>query len=367
MRAEWPAGCGRLRENGRAPSVSSSSLPAHEEDKRHFVSIGVLAVFPDLPLEEGKTKTSTPNPGSFETSYPSSQNLHIPLLDQTLNIAFTHEKLAVLGEVQTSILGLNLPRVAQHPHIDENVLRRLQAARQVDVGPLPLVLRQQLTVLVHVLLLFGREGGSSVVGRTGTRSRSRPRTENILPIPDHLLEFVRAGAVVGQQAAFVATHAEVVDHQRTGGGGVFGWVEGGFDLCAVATVDVAGLCGGGRVAVVREDEGVLFVQVSHFFCDGLDGYAGVWGQVGQVLGAFGVGDQFGGLLAVHCSLRAMAVRVPFGDVCFSFFLLFPFLGLFVRYLFGNTEVARLERVRRRCQDPCLSSQRQHSLALPPST
>ena len=46
---------------------------------------------------------------------------------------------------------------------------------------------------------------------------------------------------------------------------------------------------------------VFFVQVSDFFCHGLNGYAGVWGQVGQVLGAFGVGDEFGGLFAVHGS------------------------------------------------------------------
>lgn len=228
-----------------------------------------------------------------------SQNLHIALLNQTLNIALADEELAVLGQVQTAVLRLNLSRVPQNADVDEDLLRRLQAAREVDVGPLAFVLREKLRVLVNVLLLFCRKRRR--VGRTVRVSRGTG-TEDILPVPDHLLEFVCAGAVVGEETALVAAHAEVVDHERARGGGVFGRVERGFDLRAIA-----GLCAGG--AEVGQDLAVLAVQVADFFGHGLNCGAGVGWQVGEVLDAFGVHDEFVGLLAVH--FRHLNIRSQF--------------------------------------------------------
>ena len=131
----------------------------------------------------------------------------------------------------------------------------------------------------------------------------------------------------------------MIDHQRARGGGVLGGVEGGFDLGAVAALEIAGLRGGGGVGVGGEDVRVFFVQVADFFGDGLDGYTGVWGQVGQVLGAFGVGDEFGGLFAVHFFLRALGN--PF--VRLMFFSLERSVQGFVWSVLPEAQKSRLER------------------------
>lgn len=271
---------GRLRLCGNVASMIFQSFEIAQEtriDRRDLAALNLIL----------KKHPSALSPHSF-------QHLHIPLLNQTLNIPLPDKKLTIPRQVQTAILRLNLPRVPQDPYIDENIPRRLQTARQIHIRPLALVLRQQLAVLVHVLLLLGGEGGGVRRGGAGwcCSFACWPRGENVLPPPDHLFQFGDARAVVGEQTAFVAPHAEVVDHEAAGGGGIFGRVEGGFDLRAIAGLGVG-------VAVLGEDFTVFPVQVADFFGYGLGRRAGVGGQVGEVLDAFGGRDEFVGLFAVH--------------------------------------------------------------------
>ena len=229
--------------------------------------------------------------GSIAQTPLSSQDLHVSLLDQTLDVSLADKELAVLRQIQTAVLGLDLSRVAQDADVDEDFLRGLQTAGEIDVGPLAFILREQLAVLVDILLLFRGERRS--VGRVGvSRGSGRTSTEDVLAVPDHLLEFVCAGAVVGQETSLVAAHAEVVDHERARGGGIFGRVERGFNLRAIAGLRA------GR-AEAGEDLAVLAVEVADFFGHGLDGRAGVGWQVREVLDAFGVHDELVGLLAIH--------------------------------------------------------------------
>jgi hypothetical protein len=205
----------------------------------------------------------------------SPQDLDISLLDQTFDVSFADEELAVLRQIETAILRLNLTRVSQYPDIDKDVFRRFKTSSEVDVGPLAFVLRKQLSVLMHVLLLFRRKRRSVRHTVGVTRSSSRPSTKDVLPVPDHLLEFVCPCAVVGEKAALVAAHAEVVDHERAGCGGIFCRVERRLNLCAIAGLSAGGIEGG-------QDFAVLAVEVADFFGHGLDCGAGVGWQVGEV-------------------------------------------------------------------------------------
>lgn len=86
----------------------------------------------------------------------STELLQIALLNQPLDISLTHVELAVLGEVDGSgesckqtvrdRIKLNIPvfrldftSVFQDTDVNEEVSRRIQAASQIDVGPLTLV------------------------------------------------------------------------------------------------------------------------------------------------------------------------------------------------------------------------------------
>ena len=93
----------------------------------------------------------------------SRQALKEALSNQPLDIALADVELAVLGQVDgpasretghvtvgmarkgnpgLPVLGLNLAGILQDSDIDEQIGGRLEAARQVDVGPWPLVGRQ---------------------------------------------------------------------------------------------------------------------------------------------------------------------------------------------------------------------------------
>ena len=65
---------------------------------------------------------------------PSPQFLQKALPDQALDVALAHVELAVLGQVDRAVLGLDLAGVLEDAHVDEEVARRDQGAGQVDVG-----------------------------------------------------------------------------------------------------------------------------------------------------------------------------------------------------------------------------------------
>ena len=68
------------------------------------------------------------------TPPPSPQFLQKALPDQALDVALAHVELAVLGQVDRAVLGLDLAGVLEDAHVDEEVARRDQGAGQVDVG-----------------------------------------------------------------------------------------------------------------------------------------------------------------------------------------------------------------------------------------
>lgn len=64
-------------------------------------------------------------------------------------------ELTVLGQIDRSVLGLNLPGILEHAHIDEQVARRLQRTREINVRPLSFILRQEVDVATEIRFFFG--------------------------------------------------------------------------------------------------------------------------------------------------------------------------------------------------------------------
>ena len=105
------------------------------------------------------------------------------------------------------------------------------------------------------------------------------RLHRVRALPGHALELRGAHAVVGEQAALVASHGEVVDEEGAGGGRVGGRGEGGPGL--------------------GEDACDVFVEGACFERDGADEFGGVGGQGGEVLRAFRGLHELEGVVAVH--------------------------------------------------------------------
>ena len=76
--------------------------------------------------------------------------------------------------------------------------------------------------------------------------------------------------MIGEQASLVPAHAEVVDEQAAGGGGVLGGIEGAFEG--------------------RAEGGDVFVEVADFACNGADELGLVGREVWEGLGALSVLD-----------------------------------------------------------------------------
>lgn len=207
----------------------------------------------------------------------SIQPLQEALLDQPFHIGEPHVELAVLCQVDGAILGLDLAGIAQHAHVDEQIPRRHQRARQVDVGPLALVRREQIRVLAEILLFLGRQravgrGGlclSLVIGIIVAILQvllilllllllgGGVVVEQVFPLPAPRLDPLGAHAVVRQQTALVAAHAQVVDEQCTCRRRVLGPVERVLRLRGAILVRHA-------AAEWREDVGHIPVEVAHF-------------------------------------------------------------------------------------------------------
>lgn len=130
------------------------------------------------------------------------------------------------------VFRLYFPSILEHSHVDEEITRRLEAPREINVGPLSLVCRQQIAVLTHVLLFLRTEAACRPVitpaaGRTAyLLSR---QIDHVGPIPYQLLDFFRSSAMIGQQASLIPPHREVVDEQGAGHGWIGCRVEGALE------------------------------------------------------------------------------------------------------------------------------------------
>ncbi|GAO49630.1 hypothetical protein G7K_3779-t1 [Saitoella complicata NRRL Y-17804] len=151
------------------------------------------------------------------------------------------------------ILRLNLPRIPQHPNINKQLPRRLQTPRQINIGPLSLIPRQQFIIPPSILTLLG----------TPIRASGFFYFD---PLPAELCDSLGAEAVVGHQASLVSDSTEVVDQELTRGAGVLGRDEVG--------------AGGGEEGVGVVCEGTDFAD------DGGDEGGLVGGEVVEGEGAF---------------------------------------------------------------------------------
>ncbi len=132
-----------------------------------------------------------------------------------------HKQKSDEGQRDLPVLGLDLPRIFQDAHVDEQISWRFQASREVDVGPLAFVSSQKIPVLPNVVFfLRAQTAGTRIVARSSAAPHRRLLTWELLEIdaaPDQLLQLVSPRTVVGEQAPFVPPHREVVHQQRACG------------------------------------------------------------------------------------------------------------------------------------------------------
>lgn len=103
--------------------------------------------------------------------------MQISLCNESLDVPLAYIKLTVLGQCyspdsmvssshetqvmlrlrDSPVLCLDFTCILEYSHVDEQVSWRLQAPRQVDVCPLPLVGCQQVAVLSDILLFLRAE------------------------------------------------------------------------------------------------------------------------------------------------------------------------------------------------------------------
>lgn len=173
------------------------------------------------------------------------------------------------------VFCLNLTRIFQHSHVDEEISRRLQAPRQVNVSPLPLVRGKQIAVLPYVIFLLrtqatrGRVRGCAAARSSVSNLLSR-KLADICAFPYELLKLVRARAMVSQQAPLVPSHGQVVDEESARRGLIGSRVKGALE---------------GLEQVVH-----ILVEIFDLASRGTDELCLVWREVGEVLCPLGVLD-----------------------------------------------------------------------------
>lgn len=122
------------------------------------------------------------------------------------------------------IFGLNLPRIFQHAYINEEILGGLQGTRQVHIGPLALICRQQITVQSKVLLFLGAQRAVSTRSLRDASVLAHVAglllLQHINSRPAKLFQFLRPHPMVRHQAALIPAHAKVIHQKRAGGGRV---------------------------------------------------------------------------------------------------------------------------------------------------
>lgn len=171
------------------------------------------------------------------------------------------------------IFRLDLPRIFENPDIDEQVPRRLQASRQVNVRPLALVRGEQVAVLPDIVLFLGAETAARVgVARGGCAIGPgcwlAGKIEDIGAVPHKFFELVGACPMVGQEAALVSSDGQVVDEK----GACRGLLDRGV-----------------KGALKRlQQAGHVPVQVADFAGYGPDQLGLVWREMREVLCSFGV-------------------------------------------------------------------------------
>jgi hypothetical protein len=136
----------------------------------------------------------------------SSQPHEKARLDESLNVSLPNKELAVLCQIDRAVLGLNLSRVLEHSNVNEEVLWRLQAARQIDIRELCLVLADKLRIRVEIRVFFWRKRILLAAGSHCTVTLARHANIvvpcivriQIFAFPDQTLELIGSDAVVGQ-------------------------------------------------------------------------------------------------------------------------------------------------------------------------
>lgn len=157
----------------------------------------------------------------------STQSLQVALLDELIHITLSDIELTVLRQSEGSVFRLDLSSILQHSDINENVLWRLQVSRQVNVGPMTLVGREEVAVLVDILLLFGTQtaGRSTLTSSCIRTCRCLLDLGDISALPAHGLELVGPGLVVGHETALISSHGEMMDQKCTSQCWIICWIE----------------------------------------------------------------------------------------------------------------------------------------------
>ena len=174
------------------------------------------------------------------------------------------------------VFCLYLSSVLQHSDIDKEIPRRIQATREVNVGPLALVSCEKIAVLAHVVFLLRAETARCAVA-VGTRDTVGPRRRSLLLLPGKvheirtapykLLQLIGPGPVICQQTSLVSSHGKVVHHEGTCRGLVGVRVER-------------------TVLVWFQDTLDIFVEISYLVCHCSDELGLVWRKMRQVLRPF---------------------------------------------------------------------------------
>jgi hypothetical protein len=156
---------------------------------------------------------------------------------------------------------------------------------------MPLVCGQQIPILPEIIfLLRAQTAASRSTIRPWGRCRSTlllgPRNvENICPVPNHLLQFVGSRPVVGEEAALVPAHRQVVDQERAGCSLVFGWIKGALERL--------------------EERCDVPVEITDFARDGPHEFCLVRREMSEVLRPLGVLDLWMGRRGVSWAPRAV--------------------------------------------------------------
>ena len=205
---------------------------------------------------------------------PSAQPLEKPLGYQPFNIPMSNIILAVLRQIDGAVLGLDLSRIFQNPHIDEEILRRLETARQIDVCPLAFITGQKIVVLPKVLFFFRTQAALICVAiclalyRLPLLLLMVLLFEYVLALPAHSLQLLCTYTMVCQETSFVALHGKMVNKQGACCRLVFIGIEAALEWL--------------------KDTRHISVKVSDLSCHRSNKFGLIWRKMGEVFGSFGM-------------------------------------------------------------------------------
>ena len=119
----------------------------------------------------------------------------------------------IARNIISPIFGLDLPGILQYSYIDKQIFRRLQAPRQINIGPPAFVRREQISIVAEVFLFFWAEGTLIARIRAYSCSGSSPMASSLVLLllllllwlllqdigaaPAHLLQLLCTDSMVG--------------------------------------------------------------------------------------------------------------------------------------------------------------------------